>query len=117
MGMFDSIYVSPGIVRTNKEAFACPLCDCVLDDDEFQTKDLGRNLDSYYLGYVNPETDHMALYKKGEDGNLQEQGEYPHQWINFYSVCPDCEEGWVELKVKFTDGITTKLERLSNEFE
>ena len=58
-----------------------------------------------------------------ENRKKRNMGEYPHQWINFYTCCSTTPkrscDGFIEIEVKFTDGICVlirqKVERGKNE--
>lgn len=49
-----------------------------------------------------------------ENRNKRFMGELPHQICNFYTNCENCKDyrkGWIELEVKFTDGVAVKIEQ------
>lgn len=105
--MFDRIYVDLSMLPTQE-------CE-VMDDHEWQTKDLECQLDSYFItkdGKLllnkveyewDPEADAGILGMKGDMKKLSEKMEVvPHHGIiRFYSSIDD---DWYEFSAKFTDG-------------
>ena len=66
----------------------------------------GTSIAEYHLSFGGRFLSKAYLPKNRNKRNM---GEFPHQWIEFYSDCKDCDDSWINVYIKFIDGTSETL--------